>query len=360
MLKTCKHPNVSIPVTFEGGLESRVRAEIINELFKYILYERQQIPLPFDQIKRELKQSMLQSSNPKKQSSQTKKAANLVPKIEESMKNIIEAFEICPEIKRVMFTIGATTVSPKEVYVVELPPLNPEAENLPGKVCLRTLFRQLIMQDPLGRVKQISVSSISVLLYGPRHSNLSWFLPKPAYKIPVRGSKFEFQLTNDVGQGSHDLSKDFSIIELSGFEPFNISTNDISWTGTNLFPTDSRSESSEESITADYVCVDGSIESDSVFNTESDFSSCNNTPKDTTKESENFEYCASPSNIHKRMKKSSSASSILSQTSVMQQSTSASILRTPDLGSGIALSDTEHIWYQSPITIKGFKMMRKA
>ena len=45
----------SFSFNFDGGLESCVRADLTNELLKYILYERQQIPFPFDQIKRELK-----------------------------------------------------------------------------------------------------------------------------------------------------------------------------------------------------------------------------------------------------------------------------------------------------------------
>ncbi|KAK3092384.1 hypothetical protein FSP39_002189 [Pinctada imbricata] len=41
---------------FDGGLESSVRAGLLIELIKYILYERQQIPAPYDWIVSELKQ----------------------------------------------------------------------------------------------------------------------------------------------------------------------------------------------------------------------------------------------------------------------------------------------------------------
>lgn len=44
----------SFSVTFDGGLQSCVRANLISELLKYILYERQQIPLPFEQVKRDV------------------------------------------------------------------------------------------------------------------------------------------------------------------------------------------------------------------------------------------------------------------------------------------------------------------
>ena len=42
--------------TFDGGLESSVRGGLIVELVKYILYERQQIPDPYDAIVTEIKQ----------------------------------------------------------------------------------------------------------------------------------------------------------------------------------------------------------------------------------------------------------------------------------------------------------------
>lgn len=51
-MKSCQ---VCIPVTFDGGLQSSVRADLIHELLKYILFERQQIPSSLDQIKREVK-----------------------------------------------------------------------------------------------------------------------------------------------------------------------------------------------------------------------------------------------------------------------------------------------------------------
>ena len=53
--KARKQKLFSFSFQFDGGLQSCVRADLTNELLKYILYERQQIPFPFDQLKRELK-----------------------------------------------------------------------------------------------------------------------------------------------------------------------------------------------------------------------------------------------------------------------------------------------------------------
>ena len=54
-MKLKKQKIFSFSFSFEGGLQSCVRAELTNELFKYVLYERQQFPFPFDQIRAELR-----------------------------------------------------------------------------------------------------------------------------------------------------------------------------------------------------------------------------------------------------------------------------------------------------------------
>ncbi|CAL1533644.1 unnamed protein product, partial [Lymnaea stagnalis] len=38
-------------IVFDGALMSNTRASLVIELIKYFLYERQQIPLPLDQLK---------------------------------------------------------------------------------------------------------------------------------------------------------------------------------------------------------------------------------------------------------------------------------------------------------------------
>jgi len=47
---------ISCDFMFDGFLKSNAKGPIINELIKYLLYERQQFPLPFDHVKAELKQ----------------------------------------------------------------------------------------------------------------------------------------------------------------------------------------------------------------------------------------------------------------------------------------------------------------
>ena len=49
-----KCDEIACDVWFDGGLKSSVRAELINELVKYLLYERQQIPVTYNEIQLEI------------------------------------------------------------------------------------------------------------------------------------------------------------------------------------------------------------------------------------------------------------------------------------------------------------------
>lgn len=50
-----------LDVEFDGIIESSVRANLVIEMIKYIVYQRQQIPLPFDQIKRDVEDAQMVS-----------------------------------------------------------------------------------------------------------------------------------------------------------------------------------------------------------------------------------------------------------------------------------------------------------
>ncbi|XP_053385550.1 uncharacterized protein LOC123526237 [Mercenaria mercenaria] len=333
-----------------------------------------QIPFSFAQIKREVTQKVTNANEkgvPLISRLEMKKAVDLVNKLEETKQKVCQAFDICPEIHKVAVAIGATAVSPKEIFVIQLPPLNPDADNLSGKACVKSLFRQLIMQDPLADVKQISPTNISLLLYAPRKSKLPWFYPKPTYKLPVRGKQFEFCLQSKCGQGSHDLSTNFSIVELSGFEPFDSFIDECEEISGSV---DTTSHSSEGSVTADYVCIDSDHDLEIVNSTDVKDNSPNVTPQFgnsgyNTDQSANTtpKYCASliesDTRDNKKLRTSSSTSSILSQTSVMSKESENSVTKSKkhcsvmtEEDTGVfSLTDTEFIWFQSPLLIKGYR-----
>lgn len=146
--------------------------------------------------------------------------------------NVLTGFDVCPEIQEILVVLGSTIVSPKETYLISMPLMCPESDGLPLKVCVKSLFKQIITQDIIQDLKKTSCTKLHVLVKAHRHCGLPWFLPKPMYKPSTRGQhchiNFESRsLSTTIGQ--HDLTQDEIDVEISGIEPFNISDlNDIS------------------------------------------------------------------------------------------------------------------------------------
>ncbi|XP_021354991.1 MAD2L1-binding protein-like [Mizuhopecten yessoensis] len=233
--KEREQDRLSCTFVFDGTLQSRVRGTLVIELIKYLLYERQQIPLPIDYVKQELKrisESQLgneQNGGRKPKSRQLnkleiKRATNTLKNFDELSSHVLQVFEICPEIHQALLMFGGTSVSPKESYLVNLPGINPEAEGLPLKTCVRSLYRQLISQDIVGGSKPIGTTCLRVLLHAPREAGVEWFLPKPAFRVPMRGKQY---VMNFCGKHSnsygHNITRDEYEIEISGIEPLECS-----------------------------------------------------------------------------------------------------------------------------------------
>ena len=259
---------------------------------------------------------------------QMKKVEDALSKVEEIVKQVKNAFELCPEIRQVAIVLGATTVSPKEIYVIQFPPLSPEADNLSSKESVKSLFRQLITQDPLGHIKAIPVTNMSVLVNAPRQSLFSWFLPKATYKLPNRGNQFHFNLCSNTGvHGSQDLSRDFSVIDLSGFEPLESSVMDSPMSEVHS----STSSDCSGSLSAEYVHIDSEHDIEIVDDCESE----DVTPKNLTIESMTSDSTVDMSQEGKGL---------------------CGNIDISDADEGIySLTNQEYIWFQSPVVVKGFK-----
>ena len=52
--KTIKN-KLSKDLIFDGGIQSHTRSLLVKEFLKYILYERQQMPVPYEQVKQVFK-----------------------------------------------------------------------------------------------------------------------------------------------------------------------------------------------------------------------------------------------------------------------------------------------------------------
>ena len=263
--------------------------------------------------------------------------------MDELVKQVKHAFEICPEITQVAVLLGATTVSPKEIYLLQFPPLSPEADNLLSKEAVKYLFRQLVTSDPLGQIKAIPITNMTVLINAPRNSSCSWFLPKDSYRLPNRGNQFHFNLlsTTDV-HGSQDLSRDFSVIDLSGFEPFESSVMDSPMSEVTCRSSSSNSDCSA-SLSAEYVCIDSEHDIEIV-----DDSDCDDvTPKNLTVIS-----MTSGSTCDISLPENSN----ISRLSDLSEETKSLIAPYQVNHTRMSpVTDNDYIWFQSPVVVKGFR-----
>lgn len=159
-----------------------------------------------------------------------KKISNLVHGLEEMFEKLIETFEICPEVRQVLFLLGGTTVSPKETYLINMPPYHPESNNLSSKFCVRYLIKELISQDLVGKLKDLKTTNATIMIRAPIDSGISWFLPKPNFDIPSRGARFHLNLISNPNSDcfNHDLTHEEHEMDISGIEPFEMSALDSS------------------------------------------------------------------------------------------------------------------------------------
>ncbi|KAL5008180.1 hypothetical protein ScPMuIL_013761 [Solemya velum] len=220
----------------DGGLLSSVRSSLVTELLKYLMYERQQIPLPYENIRHELERacgSAETESEPEEFSRKNmkrsgfysnlelKRSTDVVKNVEEIASKLQQSFEVCPEIHQVLLLFGGTLVSPKESYLLNLPPLQTGADSLSLKTCRKSIFRKLIMQDVLGRMDSVSPTNLILLVKAPRECDLKWFLPKPSYKVPKRGKHFTFNFVcKSSDEDGMDLSQAEEYLDMSGIAPF--------------------------------------------------------------------------------------------------------------------------------------------
>ncbi|XP_061192889.1 uncharacterized protein LOC133201113 [Saccostrea echinata] len=222
---------------FDDGLGLTVRAKLVVEIIKYLMYQRQQLPMALDQLKKnintdtkvqqqtEVKARMDKRTNRR----ELKNAIKAVCNLDQIFDMISQAFEICSEIRSVLILFGTTPVSPKESYLLTLPVLHPEYDSLSVRNSIKSLFQQIITQDVLGGVKSISPTNMTVMVNAPKNSGITWFLPKPHFKVPVRGRRHVFNLSCEYPHPvNHSIDCGNETAEISGIEPLESSANDIS------------------------------------------------------------------------------------------------------------------------------------
>ncbi|XP_076442940.1 uncharacterized protein LOC143281587 [Babylonia areolata] len=148
------------------------------------------------------------------------KAKTVISSLDQVFSEILTAFEICPEIQQALILFGSSSVTPKESYVIKLPHICPEADNVPLRTSKQALFRHLVAEQVLSSDAALGPTNVYVVLCAPRSAALSGFVPKLGFKIPTRGYCLTLNMIcNQPSFCCQDLTMDDTEVEISGVEP---------------------------------------------------------------------------------------------------------------------------------------------
>ncbi|XP_062981689.1 MAD2L1-binding protein [Elgaria multicarinata webbii] len=196
----------SVSVVFPGSVTREGCLRFTCELLKHVLYQRQQLPLPYEQLacfyRKQLPRPPGQSEDvvrkvyPKDQVSNNKKCQQVLNDLEGVFQHLEIMFSLTL-VPRVLILLGGTAVSPKEFYEINLQgvSLSGAKESLQTAACVRKLFHSLFLADVFSELQAVPSMGAIVMVQGHRNCGIDWFRPKLNYKVPTRGRKLTVNLS---------------------------------------------------------------------------------------------------------------------------------------------------------------------
>lgn len=198
---------VRVEVTINEGICQALNSRLLNSCIEFILYQRQQLPLPLHELKRIVEEQanlcdpLEGTSNqhvPRRPlSGELKKALKVNQDLQCLFDHINQLFSLT-KVNAAIIILGSTAVSPKECYWLTFPTVEQEdATPVPSRVSnsvCRKVIQSLISNHELGSFKDISPTSMLVFIQASRTSVIEWFRPKPTFKPPHRGQSCKITL----------------------------------------------------------------------------------------------------------------------------------------------------------------------
>lgn len=217
---------VEIEVILNEGVSQSLNSSLLNSCIEYLIYQRQQVPLPFHELKRivEDQKKMYDDLDTgvtsarerpvvrRSLNSEEKKAVKVYEDLQCLFDHINKLF-LSADVKSAMILLGSTAVSPKESYYITFPRTNQgNHTDLSSRICgssCRKMIRSLISNQELGSFKEISATSMLVFIQANRNSVIEWFRPKPTFKPPQRGQSCKIILRTNNEPELEDSTDDW-------------------------------------------------------------------------------------------------------------------------------------------------------
>ncbi|XP_068423922.1 MAD2L1-binding protein [Clinocottus analis] len=184
-----------VNVVFPGTVTQEGCCRFVSEILKCILYQRQQLPMTYDQLvySQKKQQASMQdkdivSRRPGKAADMEKrKCQQTLQDLEEVLQQLEVLFSLS-RVPRVLLLMGGSLILPKELYEINMEALvlTGGDQRLPVSSCLRQLFRTLFVADLLSDSRPIRLMPTTVLALAHRDCGVGWFHPKLQFKMPTR------------------------------------------------------------------------------------------------------------------------------------------------------------------------------
>ncbi|NXJ95906.1 MD2BP protein, partial [Corythaixoides concolor] len=190
-----------VSVVFPGAVSRGSCCRFACELLKHVLYQRHQLPLPYEQLAYFCRRAAQDGDVIKKPPSMglaSKKCQQVLLELEGMFQHLEVMFSLTL-VPRVLILLGGNVMSPKELYELNLEGIyeGTAEESLKTASCVRKLFHSLFVADVFSELKTLPVMSTVVMLQGHRNCGVDWFRPKLNYKVPTRGRKLTVNLSCD-------------------------------------------------------------------------------------------------------------------------------------------------------------------
>lgn len=191
-----------VPVVFPGPVSQEGCCRFTCELLKHIMYQRQQLPLPYEQLKHFYRKPFPQAEDVVKKKPRataevsSRKCQQTLAELE-SVLSHLEGLFARTLVPRVLILLGGNALSPKEFYELDLSRLAPNSmdPSLSTAACLRRLFRAIFLADAFSELQVPPLMGTIVMAQGHRDCGEDWFRPKLNYRVPSRGHKLTVTLS---------------------------------------------------------------------------------------------------------------------------------------------------------------------
>ncbi|XP_041865936.1 MAD2L1-binding protein [Melanotaenia boesemani] len=195
-----------VNVVLPGTVTQDACYRFVSEILKFILYQRQQLPMTYDQLvySQKKQQASVQDKDAvrkkpvKSADMDSHKCQQTLQELEELLHQLEGLFSLS-RVPRVLLFMGGSLVLPKELYEINMEDLALAGGDRCLRVssCLRQLFRTLFVADLLSDTKHVRLMPTTVLVLAHRDSGVGWFRPKLQFKVPTRVKKQVIALSTD-------------------------------------------------------------------------------------------------------------------------------------------------------------------